>query len=88
MKNVTSREPGGNTKQNKMKWTFDKPDKPGNYWYRPVKKALPGISAKPKILYVNSNLCVPQLTLNDFKVPVSVDQYPGQWAGPIKEPGE
>ena len=71
-----------------MKWTFDKPDKPGNYWYKPVKNALPGISANPIIIYVNSYLCVPQLALHDYKEPLSVNDYPGQWAGPIREPKE
>ena len=69
-----------------MKWTFKKPTKPGNYWYKHVERAMPGISSKPIILYVNSDLCVPQMDKHEFKEPISVEEYNGQWAGPIELP--
>ena len=71
-----------------MKWTFEKPKIPGNYWYKRDTDVLPGITGKPRILYVDSNFHVPQLNLFEFKEPVSVDEYKGQWAGPINEPEE
>lgn len=71
-----------------MKWTYETPRKPGNYWYRRAEKALPGMTSQPKILYVNSSLRVPQLNLWEYKEPVGVEEYKGQWAGPIPEPDD
>ncbi len=69
-----------------MKWSSEKPKKRGNYWYRRQSKSMQGMSGQPKILCVNSDLCVPQLNLWEYKEPVSVEEYRGQWAGPIPEP--
>lgn len=69
-----------------MKWTWNKPEKRGNYWYRRIDDGPPGLEKSPRILYVNSDLCVPQLNLFEYREPVSVNEYKGQWAGPISEP--
>ncbi len=71
-----------------MKWTFEKPKKPGNYWYKRDTDVLPGLTGKPRILYVDSTFRVPQLNLFEYKEPVSIEEYKGQWAGPINEPEE
>lgn len=71
-----------------MNWTADKPVTPGYYWYRRIEKAMPGISSRPRIIYVNTNLCVPQFNLWEYKEPVSVKEYKGEWCGPIPEPEE
>ena len=71
-----------------MKWTLEKPKQPGNYWYKRDEETIPGLTGKPRILYVNTNLCVPQLNLYDYKEPVSIKEYKGLWAGPIIEPEE
>lgn len=67
-------------------WTLEKPQEAGNYWYRRTDNSLSQISGKPRILFVNSKLCVPQLSLSEYKEPVSVEEYKGEWAGPISEP--
>ena len=69
-----------------IRWTSEKPRKAGNYWYRRVANSLAKINSKPQILYVNSDLCVPQLNLLEYREPISVNEYKGQWAGPIPEP--
>ena len=71
-----------------MKWTFEKPKKPGNYWYKRDADAVPGLTGKPRILYVDSDFRVPQLNFFEYKEPISIEEYKGQWAGPIHEPEE
>lgn len=71
-----------------MKWTWNKPEKRGNYWYRRICESETGQKKEPRILYVNSDLCVPQVNLYEYREPVSVNEYNGQWAGPINEPEE
>ena len=69
-----------------MKWTYDKPNTPGYYWYRSIKDSKPGEGSRPVILYVNSDLYVSSMMGQEYNEPVSVNEFNGFWAGPIQEP--
>lgn len=71
-----------------MKWTSEKPTKPGWYWYRRG-PALGWCVVTVDHLITWANRCLvdtPQLVVIDFAVPL--DEMGGQWAGPLEEPQE
>lgn len=71
-----------------MKWTLEKPNEPGYYWYKSIKAKTSGINNQLVIVYVNSELCVPSLNTSKYEKPQSVGRFEGIWAGPIEEPDE
>jgi len=71
-----------------MKWTYDRPNKPGYYWYKSIEDVISGESNRPIIIYVNSDLCIPSSNERKYIEAVSVDEFNGLWAGPIQEPEE
>ena len=62
-----------------MKWTSEKPTKPGWYWYRGE------TDLNELIIWVSSDLRVVYPASLNFKS-FAVDEVPGQWAGPIEPP--
>lgn len=60
-----------------MIWTFDKPTKPGWYWWRLKKQGWMGVH------HIDEDLCVSTTEDHD-----SVDDINGEWAGPLVPPEE
>ena len=71
-----------------MKWTYDRPNKPGYYWYITIEDVISGKKNRTVILFVNSDLCITTSNIRRYINPVSVNEIKGLWAGPIQAPEE
>ena len=73
-----------------MKWTKDLPDRPGWYWFRSERWALgdkrdPTRAGAPRVVQI-FEVCGDSFYFGDGRLPAAIENWPGEWAGPVPEP--
>lgn len=67
-----------------MKWTSEKPTKPGWYWYKSLRRPTQVMQVYANEFFVRGVLFAQSSGLNSTRVA----KLTGQWAGPLEEPQE